>query len=130
MNELKYKIRVIRGAFTDPSVLDKLGAVLIEKIDDENWQSVEEVVVSLKQIKELQQSMIKHSEDDKAPWYLDGYEIENKNKMLVVFGTDDGEGGRIFMFDRGNKNKIDEISKYGISKGIPAEQMDFGDIDF
>ena len=50
--------------------------------------------------------------------------------MLVVFGTDDGEGGRIFMFDRGNKNKIDEISKYGISKGIPAEQMDFGDIDF
>ncbi len=130
MNETKYKIRVIRGAFVDPIELDNLEAVIIKKIDDPDWQSIDEIVITLDQVKELQKSMVKHSENDKAPWYLDGYEVDDKNKMLVAFGADDGEGGKIFIFDRSDKETINKVAEYGISKGIPAEQMGFGDIDF
>ena len=130
MNDVKYKIRVIRGAFVDPSVIDRLGAVLIEKINDPEWQSIDELVVDLDQIKELQKSMIKHSVSDKAPWYLDGYEVDNKDKLIVAFGSDDGENGKIYELDRNDKDTRLEIINYGISRGIPKDQMSFADKDF
>ena len=40
------------------------------------------------------------------------------------------EGGRIFEFRRDEIDKIKEVVEYGISKGIPKEQMDFHKIDF
>lgn len=130
MRSKKYKIRVIRGAFIDKSLLDSFKPVLIEKDSDPDWQSIEEIIVEMEDIKKLQESMVKHSLNSKAPWYLDGYEENDKDKMLVAFGSDDGENGKVFIFSRSDVDKIKEVQDYGVSKGIPANQMSFGEIDF
>jgi hypothetical protein len=126
----KYKIRVVRGAFVDPDLLDELGAKTIEKLEHGGWESIDEVVVDLGRIKELQKNMTRHYDDTVVPWYMDGYDAKDRNKLVVAFGADDGEGGKIFKFLRNDKREIGEVVKYGISKGIPKEQMDFADIDF
>lgn len=126
----KYKMRVVRGAFVDPSKLDELGAKTIEKLDRSEWQSIDEVEADLEQVKELQKNMTRHDDDESMPWYMDGYGVDDKEDLIVAFGADDGEGGKIFQFSRNDKNATDEVVEYGISKGIPKEQMDFMDIDF
>lgn len=123
-------MRVVRGAFANPSVLDTLGAKTIEKLECNEWQSIDEVTVDLEQVKELQKNMTRHYDDTKVPWYMDGYGVDDKDDVVVAFGADDGEGGKIFQFTRDNKKVIAEVVEYGVSKGIPREQMDFMDIDF
>jgi hypothetical protein len=130
MAETKYKMRVVRGAFMDPGILDRLGAKTIENLERDVWISIDEVPATLEEVKEMQKQMIKHYDDPNIPWYMDGYKENNKNDLIVAFGTDDGEGGKIFEFKRDDKDKIQEVITYGISKGIPKEQMDFDQIDF
>lgn len=130
MSETKYKMRVVRGAFIDQSILDKLGAEIIENLEGDNWISIEKVFATLEQVKELQKQMVKHYDDPDVPWYMDGYKEDDKNERIVAFGADDDENGKVFQFRIDNKDKIKEVVDYGISKGIPAEQMDFHQIDF
>ena len=130
MKSAKYKIRVVRGAFINSGVLNKLGAKKIEDAEDDNWQSIDELVVDLKQVKELQNNMIKHYQNTTDPWYMDGYNTKDKNEIIVAFGADDGEGGKIFKFKRGNNEAIKRVVNYGISKGIPTKEMDFSDTWF
>ncbi len=126
----KYKMRVVRGAFVDTSVLDKLGAETLEDLGQDEWVSIDWVIADIDQIKEMQKLMIKHFGDSSVPWYMDGYEVDNKNQVIVAFGADDGEGGKIFQFERNDKNEIKKVVDFGVSKGIPKEQMDFDRIDF
>ena len=114
----------------DPSVLDKLDAKVIENLERDVWISIDEVPATLEEVKELQKQMVKHYDDPNIPWYMDGYKENDKNELIVAFGSDDGEGGRIFQFKRDDKDKIKDVVDYGISKGIPKEQMDFDQIDF
>lgn len=126
----RYKIRVIRGAFNNPDILDEFGSKIIQKTERAEWQSIEELVVDVNQIKDLQKAMTKHYDDTKVPWYMDGYSVEDKNDYVVAFGADDGEGGKLFLFKLNDKDALSEVVDYGISKGIPKEQMDFMDIGF
>ncbi len=126
----KYKMRVVRGAFIDLGFLDKLGAKTIENLGRDVWISVDEVSATLEEVRELQKQMVKHYDDPNIPWYMDGYKENDKNELVVAFGADDGEGGKVFEFRRDDKDKIKEVVDYGISKGIPKEQMDFDQIDF
>ena len=130
MNSKKYRMRVVRGAFLDPKILDNLGAKMIEKFERDEWIGIDEVVADLNQIKELQKAMVKHYDDTSIPWYMDGDGVEDKNDIIVAFGADDNEGGKVFQFRKDDKKSIDEVVGYGISKGIPAEQMDFMDVKF
>ena len=130
MTEDKYKMRVVKGAFLDPSILDKLGSKTIENLERDVWISIDEVPATLDKVKEMQKQMVKHYDDPNIPWYMDGYKENDKNDLIVAFGADDGEGGRIFQFKRDDKDKIQEVIDYGISEGIPKEQMDFDQIDF
>ncbi|MFA6554138.1 MAG: hypothetical protein WCS89_01380 [Candidatus Paceibacterota bacterium] len=123
--ETKYKMRVVRGAFVDQSVLDKLGAKIIENLERDVWISIDEVSVTLEQVGEMQKLMVKHYDDSNIPWYMDGYKEDDKNELIVAFGADDGEYGKVFQFKRNEKDKIKEVVDYGILKGIPKEQMDF-----
>jgi len=123
-------MRVVRGAFVDPSLLDKLGSNVIEKLADSVWQSIEKVELDLDQVKELQKNMTHHFDAQMIPWYMDGYGLEDKNDKIVAFGADDGEDGKIFLFTIEDNKTIDKIVKYGVNKGIPQEQLDFMDIDF
>ncbi|MEK7154169.1 MAG: hypothetical protein AAB792_01290 [Patescibacteria group bacterium] len=74
--------------------------------------------------------MVKHYNDPNVPWYMDRYQVDDKNQIIVAFGADDGEEGRIFQFERNDKNEIKKAVDYGVSKGIPKEQMDFDRVDF
>ena len=105
-------MRVVRGAFLDQSILDRLGAKTIENLERDVWISIDEVPATLDQVKEMQKQMIKHYDDPNIPWYMDGYSIQNKNDIIVAFGVDDGEGGRVFKFSRDNKDAIAETVKY------------------
>lgn len=130
MENQKYKMRVIRGAFIDPKMLDKLGVKSVQKLERNEWQSIDEVIIDLEQIRKLQNNMIRHYDDTIVPWYMDGYGIKDKNDVVVAFGADDGEGGKIFKFAREDKKAIREAVEYGIGKGIPKKEMDFIEIDF
>jgi len=130
MESKMYKIRVVRGAFINPEILDKLGAKCIEKFDRDEWIGIDEVIINYEQIKELQKQMVKHYDDTKVPWYMDGYGTEDKDDIVVAFGADDGEGGKIFEFNRKDGETVDATIKYAISKGIPKEQLNFLEIDF
>jgi hypothetical protein len=130
MDDTRYRIRIIRGAFLNQGLLDRFSPVKIENVDDPHWISIEECIVTLLEIIMLQKDMIKHAPEDKAVWYLDGYEIANKEKLVVAFGADDGEGGKYFLLERSEKDKIREVQEYGISKGIPKGQLNFADIIF
>ena len=124
-------MRVVRGAFIDQKILDDLESrETVEEIEDEKWISIDEVTVDLETVKMLQRNMVKHYDDATIPWYMDGYREDDKNELIVAFGADDGEGGRIFTLNRNDKDKIDEVVKYGVSKGIPKEQLNFYEIDF
>ena len=127
---MKYKMRVVRGAFNNESFLDKLGAQTIEKLERSEWKSIDTLTADIDQIKELQKEMIRHYDDITTPWYMDGYGENNKNDIIVAFGSDDGGGGKLFQFKRDDKDAINEVVEYGISKGIPKEQMDFMETDF
>lgn len=128
--EVKYKVRVIRGAFVDPGILNKFDAKTLEKLDGDPWISIDEIRATLDEVKELQKQMVKHYEGQTAPWYMDGNKEDDKNDLIVAFGADDGNGGKIFLFKRDDKDKIQEVVDYGISKGIPKEQMDFHQVGF
>src|SRR3990167_733100 len=130
MESKMYKIRVVRGAFINPEILDKLCAKCIEKFDRDEWIGIDEVIINYEQIKELQKQMVKHYDDTKVPWYMDGYGTEDKDDIVVAFGADDGEGGKIFEFNRKDGETVDATIKYAISKGIPKEQLNFLEIDF
>lgn len=123
-------MRVVRGAFVDPSILDKLGAKTLENLDGDEWVSIDEIVADIDQIKEMQKLMVKHYNDPNVPWYMDGYQVDDKDQIIVAFGADDGEGGKVFQFERNDKNEIKKVVDYGVSKGIPKEQMDFDRVDF
>lgn len=129
MESKTYKLRVVRGAFLDPRILDDLKAVTIEKLDRDEWQSIDTLKASLTQIRNLQKQMVRHY-DDPTPWYMDGYSVMDKDDLIVAFGADDGEGGKIFLVRRTDTKAIDEVIRYGIQKGIPKEQMDFLEIGF
>lgn len=125
----KYIIRVVRGAFVKPEMLDRMESQLVEKLEGD-WQSIEKVVADLEQTKELQRNMTKHYTDVKIPWYMDGRGIDSKDDMIVAFGADDGEGGKIFQFKKDDKVQLSQCVEYGVSKGIPREQMDFMEVEF
>lgn len=130
MRTSKYKIRVIKGAFVNPTILDDLGAKTIEKTERKEWVSIEELIVDSNEIRDLQKQMVKHYDDNNVPWYLDGYSVENKNDCVVAFGADDGEDGKLFKFNIKDKITVNRIIKYGMNKGIPKEQLNWMDIKF
>jgi len=119
----KYSINVVEGSLIHRSVLDKFEKRVVENFGG-RWGRLFNFVATIKQIKEIQKTMIKHYET-RVPWYLDGHEVDNKDKIICAFGKDDGESGNIFLFDRSDETAYKNIQEYGISKGIPANQMDF-----
>ncbi len=119
----KYTINIVKGALMDPDALNKYNPKIIETFDDE-WECLLEVELGLDQIKDVQKNMVKHHENS-TPWYMDGYLVKNEDKILVAFGADDGSNGKIFTFDRFDKETYQKMFEYALSVGIPKEQIDF-----
>jgi len=90
---------------------------------NKRWGYIINIVLTLKEIKKFQKLIVNHFEDP-SPWYMYGYNIKNKNELIVAFGSDDGNNGKIFIFDRKDKRSCNELKKYGLSKDIPEEELD------
>lgn len=125
LSNQKYKVRLIKGSFKSHKLIERLNPKILEILNDE-LVSINEVIVDLFEIRELQKEMTRHYSNVNVPWYMDGVDVENNN-IIVAFGSDDGEGGKIFQFLKNDEDKINEVIEYGLSKGIPKEQMDFMD---
>ena len=122
----KYTIRIVKGALIHPAWLAQFNPRVIKKFENLNWDSLMEFELTLDEIKDAQKQMVKHYSDP-TPWYMDGYAVWDHNCILVAFGADDGEGGRIFNFDRNDQGMFKKVVAYAFLKGIPKEQMDFLD---
>lgn len=118
-------MRVIKRALLNPEDLNKFESKIFEKFDDE-WKCLLEVKLNLEEIKRVQKNMTKHYENP-IPWYMDGYFADDKDKIIVAFGADDGYGGRIFTFDRSDKDAYQKMKEHAFSVGIFEEQIDFMD---
>ena len=99
----KYAMRVVRGAFLNPERLDKFDIKVLEKWPNDNWIELDEVKVSMDELKELQTDMVKHYEDLTTPWYMDGETVRDEDQKIVAFGGDDGGGGKIFEFNKSDQ---------------------------
>lgn len=120
----KYTMRIIEGSLTDPDYLKQFQPKILKKLENPSWGNLLEVELSLDEIKEVQKLMVRHF-DSPEPWYMDGWAVGDRNRVICAFGADDGEGGRVFFFNRDDKKAFEEVVKYAISKGIPPEEIDF-----
>ncbi|MFH0854764.1 MAG: hypothetical protein V1891_04735 [bacterium] len=122
--ETKYKISLYEGSLTDIEYIKKFNKTVIEKAQNK-WGDLIELTVSMDELRNIQRLMVKHY-DGPEPWYTFGYSVDDHNMIVCAFGDDDGNNGKIFVFRKNeDKKTYEEILKYGASKGIPAEEMDF-----
>jgi len=120
----KYTMQIVKGALVDPEALSKFNPKVSETFDDSEWGCLLEVELSLEEIKEVQKNLTKHYEGP-IPWYMDGKLVDDENEIIVAFGADDGFGGKIFIFDKHDKENYQKMLKHGIIVGIPEEQINF-----
>jgi hypothetical protein len=59
--------------------------------------------------------------DDKHPWYAD---FKNKKTHYIIFKD------RIFVIPRNQKETYQEAVDYGLSLGLPINQLDFNRLNF
>jgi hypothetical protein len=120
-------MRIVEGSLTDKSVLDGFPQKVLQKLEEnEKWGNLIEVELPFDKIKEIQKKMVKHYETS-DPWYMDGFLSSDKNIIICAFGADNGEGGKIYVFNRNDKSAYEKVLNYGVSKGIPKEEMSFLD---
>jgi hypothetical protein len=120
-----YIMRIVEGSLTDKSALDGCPQKVLQKLEEsENWGNLIEVELPFEKIKEVQKKMIKHYETP-DPWYMDGFLKDDNDVIICVFGADDGEDGKICVFNRSDRDAYEKVLNYGVSKGIPKEEMNF-----
>lgn len=108
----------------DTSFLKDVPHRFLMEFSDPNWGRLIEAELSIGEVGEVQTQMIKHYEE-KYPWFMEGNLVEDPNVVICAFGADDEEGGRVFIFDRNDKNALRDCIEYGKAQGIPDKQMDF-----
>ena len=119
-----YKIRLFTGSLLNPSILGNYTTKILEISSNKNWGKLVEVIVPFGEIGKIQKEMVKHY-DDPVPWYFDGESVQDEAENICGFGSDDGDGGKLFVFDKGDLETYSNILVYGINCGIPIEVMDF-----
>jgi len=118
----KYIMSIVENSLIDKTILNRYKYSKGEFLNN-RWGYIINIILNLKEIKKFQKVMINHF-DDPSPWYMDGYNIKNHNEIIAAFGVDDGNNGKIFIFDKRDKKACNEFKKYGLSKDIPIEELD------
>lgn len=113
--EKEYKGTIIRESLTDQRILEKLHIVKEYVEDDQdnpenNWHLVT-VMVSKDEISEIQ-PFIKRE----GGWYMHFWK---GNDVIVVFRD------KTFTIKYNDKTTWKDAVDYGLSMGVPAEQLDF-----
>ncbi len=110
----KYEGIIIREGFENKKILDNLETISVKKVEDmddpkKTWH-LHKVKISEEEIESLQKYL-------KQGWYMHFWD-ENK-KIIAVFKN------KIFKFDYNNIKTWEPAVQYGLSIGIPNEQLDF-----
>lgn len=109
----EYRGTIIEESLDDNRILNNLQIIKFRITNDDNPQNrwhLFTVNISEEKIKEIS----KHIKSGK--WYMHFW---NNNHIIAVFKE------RVFEFDLNNKSSWEEAISYGISLGIPVEQLDF-----
>ena len=122
-----FKIQLYSGSLLNNDILNLYPKKVIEKSPNKNWGELIEVTIPLNDLSKIQALMVKHYEGPE-PWYLNGCGVNESKKILCAFGKDDGNNGKIFVFDSENLMEYTKILQYGLSKNIPFKVMDFMEI--
>ncbi|HUC96493.1 MAG TPA: hypothetical protein VMR16_02385 [Candidatus Saccharimonadales bacterium] len=120
-----YSVGLYEQALINKSILKDLNVKRLINRVDPRWGDFIKVDLSLRQIREIQNVLIKHYDDASIPWYLVGSDLNDKKELIVAFGADDGDGGRLFQFRKDDIDKYSEVVRYGIAKGIPESVINF-----
>ena len=105
----KYKGVIIEESLEDKSILKNFEIISQTVSENLGWH-IDTVLVSESDFEKLAQ-IIK-----RGTWYMHFWV---KEKMVAIFY------GKIFSFDFNDKTSWEPVLKYGLSLGIPEEQLDF-----
>lgn len=121
---MKFKIYIYRGALIDQACLNNLTVKVLRTSKNPNWGDWMELIVDKNQFRRVQENLVKHYVGSE-PWYTYGFSVNDPNQVIVGFGADDGENGKVFEFRKDDEESYQKMVDYGVSKGIPAWEMDF-----
>jgi hypothetical protein len=113
---------IIEESLTDTKVLKKLKIVKteVEKTTPEHKSSAKQWTLHTVEIPENQVSKVakelSKALEKEHGWYAD---FKNDTHHYIVFS------GRVFYIDRTSRAQYDRARAYGISIGIPEDQVDF-----
>ena len=123
MTNQNYNGVIIEESIKDNSIIKKLKVLntKVEKVTEEHktpwikqW-TLHTVEIPKNQAdnvaKELSEIL-----DSEHNWYAD---FKNNNFHYIIFRN------KVFKVDRSKKEQYDEVTKYGVSLGIPDYQLDF-----
>lgn len=105
---VKYKGVIIEESLDDNRVINNLEIVRVKISNEDRWH-LYTVLVSEKDIEELSRSL-------KQGWYMHFW----KDKKVIAIFKD-----KRFEFDYNKKDTWEPVIEYGLSIGIPKEQLDF-----
>jgi len=120
---MDYKGTIIEESLENKDVLQKVNilSTKVEKVIEEHqtpW--LKQWTLHIVEISENQADFIaqelSQSLDSKYDWYAD---FKNKNFHYIIFRN------KVFKIDRSDKEQYNEVSKYGVSLGIPDYQLTF-----
>ncbi len=94
----------------------------VEKVTESNqtpwlrqW-TLHTVEIPDNRAEEIAKEISKSFDSEHPDWYAD---FKNETTHFIIFSS------KVFKIDRTNKKQYDEATRYGISIGIPAHQVDF-----
>lgn len=104
-----YKATIIENSLSNKGILKKLDITKTWKSGD--W-ILRNVLLNNEQIEELSQFI------EEGPWYIHAWE-EGKDDVKVIFRD------KLFDIKYSDKSTWADAIEYGLSLGIPKEQLDF-----
>jgi hypothetical protein len=120
---MNYKGVIIEESLADNDVLDnvKILETKVEAVTEQHktpW--LKQWTLHTVEIPEIEAEdiagEISHALDPEHNWYAD---FKNEEYHYIIFRD------KVFKVDRTRKDQYDEVTKYGVSLGIPDYQLDF-----
>jgi gamma-glutamyl:cysteine ligase YbdK (ATP-grasp superfamily) len=121
---MDYRGVIIEESLVDKSVLDtvKILSTEVEAVTEEHhtphleqW-TLYTVEILKNQAQVIAEKISQSLDTNHGHWYAD---FKNDDTHFIIFRD------KVLKIDRTNKAQYDEATKYGISLGIPAYQLDF-----
>jgi len=121
---MNYKGIVIQESLKNKDVLKKVKILKtkVEKVTEEHhtpyleqW-TLHTIEIPENRAEEITKEISKSLNSVQSNWYAD---FKNDSYHYIIFSN------RVFKVDRSRKEQYNEVTKYGVSLGIPDYQLDF-----